>query len=150
MRNVSLIRRRDVLLLAVAAALLGGCGETPAFDATSFDELGLSEVGAVYRGFTKKNQRPPRAAKEIASLEQGFPTALEKIRTGEVVVFWGAPMSSEGDASRTVLAYARATPTLGGPVLMQDGQTIKKLTAQEFEAAPKAPGNPAPEKPRGK
>jgi hypothetical protein len=44
----------------------------------------------------------------------------------------------EGQTSSAILAYIKTVPDRGGNVLMEDGRTIKKLTAEEFRAAPKA------------
>lgn len=64
------------------------------------------------------------------------------IKSGEVVVGWGAllpdtkeePGSSPADE---VLAYLKAAPERGGPVLMRN-RTIRRMTAEEFKAAPRA------------
>ena len=145
---VSRLVRHALTLLVTSGLLLTGCSEPDTFEAGSIDQVGLAEIAAVYRGFTKKNQRAPVSFKEIQSLEQGFPTAIDKLRSGEIVLLWGRPTSSEGEASRTVLAYTKDTATSGGPVLMLDGKTIKSLTAEEFELAPKAATPPEPSKNR--
>ena len=47
-----------------------------------------------------------------------------------------------------MLAYHKDVPEKGGEVLMQDG-TAKKMTAEEFQAAPKPAGTtecPCPKK----
>jgi hypothetical protein len=64
--------------------------------------------------------------------------AVDAIKSGELVVQWGAPQSTEGEPSDAVLAYGKTGPEQGGPVLLQDGWTIKSMTADEFKTAPKA------------
>ena len=64
--------------------------------------------------------------------------AAEMLKSGDLVVQWGAPLSAEGASSDTVLAYVKTVPEQGGYVLMQDGKSIKKMTADEFKNAPKA------------
>ena len=51
---------------------------------------------------------------------------------------WGAPLSQQGEPADAVLAYGKTVPEQGGPALLQDGWTIKAMTADEFQAAPKA------------
>ena len=58
--------------------------------------------------------------------------------SGDLIVQWGAPLSPEGEAAEAILAYVKTVPEQGGNVLMQDGKTIKKMTADEFKTAPKA------------
>ena len=64
--------------------------------------------------------------------------AVDAIKSGELVVQWGAPLSPQGEPADAVLAYGKTVPEQGGPVLLQDGWAIKSMTADEFRAAPKA------------
>jgi hypothetical protein len=68
-----------------------------------------------------------------------FPRAYEAVKSGEVVILWGASLKGEGDVGRdeVVVAYVKSVPTDGGHVLLSAG-TVKKMTAAEFAAAPKA------------
>ncbi len=52
----------------------------------------------------------------------------------------GRPAVPQGEPADAVLAYRKTVPEQGGQVLMQDGWTIKSMTADEFKAAPKAGG----------
>ncbi len=69
---------------------------------------------------------------------QGYPMAVDLLKSGDLVVQWGASLSPEGETTTAVLAYLKTVPEQGGPVLLQDGWTIKTMTAAEFKAAPKA------------
>jgi hypothetical protein len=71
---------------------------------------------------------------------QGYPGAVEMLKSGQLVVQWGAPLAPEGTAADAFLAYVKTVPEQGGQVLMLDGRTIKTKTADEFKAAPKAGG----------
>jgi hypothetical protein len=126
-------------LCGVLAFLLTGCGGTsnPTGAGSFVDEPGLSELSSIFRSFNKMKQRSPKSLKEIASMEQGYPTAIAQLKSGDLVVEWGAPMLKEGEGSGAVLGYYKAVPEQGGSVLMQDGK-IQKMTADEFKAAPKA------------
>jgi hypothetical protein len=67
-----------------------------------------------------------------------MPTGYLELKSGKIIALWGARLS-DGDADK-VYAYEKATPESGGFVLMADGKTIKKMTAEEFKSAPKAAG----------
>jgi hypothetical protein len=132
---------RRAALCGALGLLLAGCGPNNPTGTGSFvDEPGLSELSSMLRAFNKLNQRSPKNLKEIVPMEQGYPVAIGALKSGELVITWGAPIVKEGDGARTVLAYYKAVPDQGGSVLMQDGTTIQKLTADEFKAAPKATG----------
>jgi hypothetical protein len=62
------------------------------------------------------------------------------LKAGELIVRWGTPLSPKGEMPDAVLAYLKAVPEQGGSVLMQDGLTIKTMTADEFNATPKPAG----------
>jgi hypothetical protein len=63
---------------------------------------------------------------------------VSMIKSGDLIVQWGASLSPEGDTASAILAYVKTVPEQGGYVLMQDGRTIKKMAADEFRSAPKA------------
>ena len=56
------------------------------------------------------------------------------------MVLWGSGVQGEGEAAAgggEVVAYEKDVPASGGYVLLTSGQ-VKKMTADEFQAAPKA------------
>jgi hypothetical protein len=80
---------------------------------------------------------------KLADLERGrklAPHGYEAVKSGNVVVLWGAPLKGEEDVGKdeAVIAYEKNVPTEGGYVLLSAG-TIKKMTAAEFQSALKAP-----------
>jgi hypothetical protein len=85
-----------------------------------------------------RNQRGPKTLEELELKGQNYLNAVGMLKTRELVVQWGAPLSPEGETSGAVLAYLKTVPEQGGSVLLQDGNTIKKMTADEFKAAPQA------------
>ncbi len=121
--------------------LLAGCGgsELPTTP-QSHDGRGLKQFAEPYRSYAKKNKRGPRSLKELNIKGQGYPVAADLLKSGGLVVQWGASIAPEGETSPAVLAYLKAVPDQGGLVLLQDGRTIKTMTADEFKAAPKAAG----------
>ena len=129
---------RRAILSGSLGLIVAGCGGGPEIQAIASDERGLKELGQVYRNYTAKKKRAPKNLKELNIKGQQFPMAVEMIKSGDLIVQWGAPLSPEGGAADAVLAYVKSVPEQGGNVLMQDGQTLKKMTADEFKAALKA------------
>ncbi|MCS6864452.1 MAG: hypothetical protein RMJ56_11480 [Gemmataceae bacterium] len=84
----------------------------------------------------------PQKLSDLARFEHGYPLGYAAIKSGDVVVIWGAKAAPEGEvaagrAGQNIIAYEKQTPTEGGLVLLENG-TIKRMTAEEFKAAPKA------------
>ena len=134
-------RARSWLLLLPMVAW--GCGpgsqtitENPAEGAA------LSDIGEAYRTFTIINKRPPAQLNDFTPLEMACPSGVRAMKKGEVVVRWGATLPDIGEEpgkvpAPEILAMSRTSPNKGGYVLLLD-RTIKKMTADEFKAAPKA------------
>jgi hypothetical protein len=128
--------------VVLSSAGCGSSGGGGSFEAApdNGERYALVEVGEILRNRKLDTTTPPRNQADIARYENAGPTAFNKIQKGEIVVRWGAN-PQDGTADH-VLAYEKQTPQSGGFVLMQDGTTVKKMTPQEFQAAPKA-GTPA-------
>jgi len=138
-RSVLTLTRRAVLWGSLGL-ILAGCGGAPEVKPMPPDETGLKQFAELYRNYTRKNKRGPRSLKELNVRGQGYPGAVEMLKSGQLVVQWGAPLTPEGEATEAVLAYVKTVPEQGGQVLMQDGRTVKTMTADEFKAASKAGG----------
>lgn len=149
------LMNRTIILIAVGL-IAEGCGRTPEIAPIPADEQSLRELAAAYRDFSSANKRAPKdlrelqepaqrktkgRAKRAGAQGQGMPNAVGMLKSGDLVVQWGAPLSPTGESAQAVLAYLKSVPEQGGPVLMQDGETIKTMTADEFKAAPKASGH---------
>jgi hypothetical protein len=132
---------RRAMLRGSLGLILAGCGGAPEIPPMPADEQGLKQFAELYRNYTKKNKRGPKSLKDLNVRGQGYPGAVEMLKSGQLVVQWGAPLTPENEATDAVLAYVKTVPDQGGQVLMQDGWTIKTMTADEFKAAPKA-GSP--------
>lgn len=107
---------------------------------TTFDPTGkhkMEEVAQMLALVKNENAKPPGGINDLERVEPMVPLSATDLRSGEIIYSWGAGLSSEGNASNTVIAYEKKTPTDGGWVLMQDGKA-KQMTADEFKAAPKA------------
>lgn len=82
--------------------------------------------------------KPATKAKDFARYEMLYSASYPKVRDGEIVLIYGAKIDPA--KADTIIAYEKVVPESGGYVLMQDGATVKKLTADEFKSAPKAEG----------
>lgn len=142
-----------VFVLGVILGFSGGCSSEPKplspDDAVEQGKQNmmreLGEMLALYKGDYNK---PPKSVVDLAKFEAGFQIGYLRVKEGEVVLLWGAPIQ-EG-ASDKILAYEKSAPESGGYVLMQDGTTVKKVTVEEFKAAPKASGTASAPAPAGK
>src|SRR4051812_10642811 len=122
-------------LLSLICLIDSGCAGHTNVEAIPSDVRGLKELSQVYREFDQKHKRAPKSLKEMKIQGQRDPIAVTMINSGDLVVRWGAPLSTGVEASETVLAYVKTVPEKGGYVLMQDGKTIKEMTADEFGKA---------------
>lgn len=136
--------------MALGVALVfavAGCSESQAERESrtvikdSMEETALKEVGSLYQACIDQNSRPPKSVKDFSKDAAALPFGYDWLSRGDLVAFWGATLSDAG--SGAVLAYEKKAPEKGGYVLMQDGKTVKTMTADEFKAAPKA-GEGAP------
>jgi hypothetical protein len=129
--------RAALLLLLVAAV---GCSGPGGNIQQSPEENLLQEVQELLRTSTRPNGQGPTKLADIAKHQSMYPRAYEAIKSGKVVVLWGGGLKGEGQIAQgggDVVAYDKDVPTNGGYVLLSSGQ-IKKMTADEFNAAPKA------------
>ena len=132
-----------ILVVGASLALSSGCGSSssstvanPKSQAEFVQDRPLAEVGDLFRVITEDKGSPPASSAEVTKYEKIYPAACGKLKSGEIVVFFGVPL--QDGASDQVLAYEKKAPESGGRVLMQDGKTIKEMTADEFKAAKKA------------
>ncbi len=58
------------------------------------------------------------------------------LKSGELVVQWGAPLVPENEAADAVLAYLKTVPEQGGLVLLQDGWTVKTDDRRRVQGGP--------------
>ena len=116
-----------------------GCGGPSTAGPDSAAQLSIGQVAQIFHVYQKGQKPPPQGIKDLQPMQRMYPAALESIKSGEVLVYWGAGISDAPDAASTVLAYHKDVPEKGGEVLMQDG-TAKIMTAEQFQAASKPAG----------
>ncbi len=125
-------------LAAAALAWLGaGCGGGSSAPSAPEPprQAALREVGEMYRVHANMGKGPPAREKDLATYAPAFSSGSMALVNREVNVFWGATLAP---GSESVLAHEKDVPRAGGLVLLGDGETVKRMTAEEFRAAPKA------------
>jgi hypothetical protein len=135
-----------LLLCACCLALLAaGCGGSNA--PRTVDQVGqdnLTEVGELYRHYQFTKKKSPQKLTDLNTLRSMGGNGYEALRTGSIVLLYNAtlPDTDEGPShaeSNEVLAYQKEVPENGGYVLMLN-RVVKKMTADEFKAAPRPAG----------
>ena len=135
------------LFLAIGTMIgpLAGCGGSAPVNVSTTDKTeqihvnSLTQLADLMRIRQEDAGKPPEKAADLAKYEKAYPFGYSELKRGGIVLVYGAPIAD--GVSDKVLAYEKAAPESGGNVLMQDGRTVKKMTAEEFKTAPKAPGN---------
>ena len=98
----------------------------------------LKQIGLAYHNFFDTNRKGPAKAEDLGPFLENDARLLGLLKTETIVFYWnvGLLQMPQG-TSNTVLAYDWEAPTKGGMALMGDG-SVKRMTPQEFQAAPKA------------
>lgn len=118
--------------LGVGSLGCGGSGDKNApMDPTGKDRM--NEIVQMLKIVEEDKKKPPAKAADLDAVEPLIPMAVQQLRSGDIVYFWGKGLA-EGNA---ILAHEKKAATDGGWVLLQDG-TVKQLSADQFKAAPKA------------
>lgn len=124
----------------MVVGLLAGCQGAKSSNSgdpqDAFRRGAFSEVGELLTIYSQENSKPPTKVEDLKKYQVGWPGGYNEIRSGEIIIVWSALVNAS--ATDKVLAYQKATPESGGLVLMQDGATVRSMTADEFKAAPKA------------
>jgi hypothetical protein len=129
------------LALGFAMSILGlaGCGPQSQGTMSPAGSV-LTDVSDLLRSAAGPDGRGPAKVADLSRFESQFPRGYQAVKSGDVVVVWGAKMPGEGEAATAaavVIAYEKKVPSEGGYVLLQNG-TVKEMSAGEFNAAPKA------------
>jgi hypothetical protein len=148
MTIIDAVSGRAALMLRLSIAAIGlgpaGCGEGPAPSPyglpAQLEQTELAEVGEMYKLHIDDAKRPPRAVKDVLRYAAAFTYGSLALQEKRIVALWGVDLQPD---STEVLAYESKAPESGGAVLLRDGTTVKAMTAEEFQAAPKAGPLPA-------
>jgi hypothetical protein len=131
-----------VWCLAILASGCGGSNEPRTPD--QVDQDNLSQVGELYRHYQFTKKKPPQKFADLNTVRTLGGNGYEAIRTGNIVLLYGATLPDTAEepgetGSDQVLAHQKDVPSNGGYVLMLN-RTVKKMTAEEFQTAPKPAG----------
>ena len=126
--------RRLIPCVAMAALLGGlGCGGSAPNPVVVTTNDMLDDLKGMLTEYQSDRKVSPKKLSDLATYEPVHQAALHGLSTGTCTYFWGSDLSG----GQAVLAFETKAEKEGGYVLLQDG-TIKKMTAAEFAAAPKA------------
>jgi hypothetical protein len=101
----------------------------------------LVQVGELCRIFQFSKKKPPQKLDVFNSLRTQGMNGYEALRNSEIVLLYNATLpdldEDPGHAeSGEILAYEKQVPESGGSVLLLN-RTVKKMTPEEFKAAPR-------------
>jgi hypothetical protein len=127
------------VVLAVSLGFLVGCSSQRKGEAPSASYTVLQELNDLLRTAESTAGRPPTAVADLERHQSMYPRGYGAVKSGDVVVVWGAALKGESEVGKdeAVVAYEKSVPTGEGYVLLSAG-TVKKMSAAEFKAAPKA------------
>jgi hypothetical protein len=97
----------------------------------------LREIWIMYHGDKGNKGHVPKGLSDFKQYQTLHSAGYQALHRGDCVVFYGVDLRQLPDPGQKVLAYVKDVPQKGGEVIMADG-TVKAMTAEEFQAAPKA------------
>lgn len=136
-------RHSGPILLVFLGVALTGCGDsTQKEDIPQLESSSVQEVGTLYRMSMTDQHKPPTKVSDFARYREMAPSGYNGVKAGTIDVVWGVELTDlaeedSKDSPDEVLAYEKKVPTEGGAVLMKN-RTVRRMTAEEFKAAPKA------------
>jgi hypothetical protein len=122
------------IIVASGAGLIAGCTSSNTISSDDARKMALEELGQMLKALPADGRKPPTKLAELEPVEPMIPLAGPMIRSGDIIYVWGAGYVAGGT---NVIAYEKSVSTDGGFALFEDG-TVKKLSASEFQSAPKA------------
>jgi len=98
----------------------------------------LKQIGLAYQ----MCDNPPKGPDDLLPYLDNNQTFAKWLKEGDVVVIWGVRTANVPSPGQTILAYEKEPDEKGMRyVLMADNSSVRPMTIQEFDTAPKAKGN---------
>lgn len=146
---IALCAGAGVLLIGggVMLFLLLGSSSGPRVDRQA--ELDMKIIGLAYHQHLDMFAKAPFKLEELQRVLND-PSALQRLRDGRVVFFWGVHVKHmTNGSSATILAHDKDAPRQGGIVLFGDG-SVRTISVDEFQKTAKAgvPNNVPPVVPK--
>lgn len=144
-RPAALVRSLKRLGVAIAFAVmiaaaggLVGCqsGGGPQQAAQGDADPGLSDLKMFLEAAKAAGRKTTRDV-ALPVIQAQHMAADYELGTGDIVFEWGAELSTGPEAAKRIVAHQKAVEKDGGWALFQDG-SLRRITAAEFAAAPKA------------
>ncbi len=138
------MKKSFVVCWALALAAAGCDGASGARTSDQVSQDNIAEVGELYRHYQFMKKKPPQKLADFNTVRQLAGNGFDAISSGKVVVLFGATLPDTGEEASDagadeVLAYQKDVPENGGYVLMLN-RSVKKMSADEFKAAPRPAG----------
>ncbi len=130
------------LVLGLAVGVLG-CGVTTPNPKRVIErprvQNELAQIGVAYMTCAVDN--PPRKIEDLMPFLENNPKIEKLLRDGAIVVIWGVRPSQVANSSETILAYEKDPDDKGTRVILMADTSVKTMSNDEFQKAPKAKGN---------
>src|SRR5690348_10063161 len=119
-----MIRILSRLVIAWTLVVGVGCSKTGGGDAGAPQKTSLQEVADLIRSTTLPNGKGPAKVADFDKLQSTYYSGYQAVKSGDVVVVWGAGMKGEGASGKggEVIAYEKDAPNSGGYVLLNSGE----------------------------
>src|SRR5262245_25888249 len=94
----------------VGLALLAGCSSQPRGGEMTPQSTALQDLDGLIR--SSGGSRVPAKLADLARHQGMYPRGYEAVKSGDVVVLWGAELKGEGEVGKneTVVAYEKTVP----------------------------------------
>jgi uncharacterized protein (TIGR03066 family) len=112
---------------------VSGSDRAKAKEARSRQNL-MYKYGLAYRAHIKVKGEAPTKAEDLIPYLENDTRVIDPLKSGDVVFIYNVKLEEMEDPGRTVLAYAKETPSKGGQVVMGNG-AMRRMTAEQFKTA---------------
>ena len=136
---------RSIIAACGLALLAAGCGSSNGpLTSDDADQILLRDVGELCRHYQFSKKKPPQKVTDVQTVRSMGANGCDALASGKIALLCNATLPDLDEdpghsESNEILAYMKDVPQNGGHVLLLN-RTIKKMTADEFKAAPRPAG----------